>query len=79
MEQKLPRVIGLVVMRRLHFTRATVLAQVAGCLVPFFGFWMRQDFLLIRPRLMQGLREDRRWWFGCLFGRAGFHRFIVLV
>ena len=67
-------------MRSFHFARAAILTQVAGFgknVVPFFGFWMRQGFLLIGPQLMHGLRKNRSLRRGRKFGGVVLHKFYL--
>ena len=62
----------------LHLACVPVLPNIAGLrknVVPFFWFVMGQDFLLIGPQLMHGLRKNRGLRFGCKFVVRVFHYF----
>ena len=76
------RVIGLVVMRCLHFPRAAILTQIAGFgkdVVPLFGLWIGHGVFLIRSHRMDGLWKHRGLRFGCKFVGMVFHELFFLV
>ena len=76
------RVIGLVVMRCLHFPRAAILTQIAGFgkdVVPFFGLWIGHGGFLIRSHRMEGLWKRRGLRFICKFVDMVFHKLFFLV